>query len=39
MRRIYPSRADSFGVSLFPTGGTTRVQTLKSWKIMPSNPY
>ena len=39
MRRIYPSRADSIGVSLFSTGGPTRVQTLKAWKIMPSNPY
>ncbi len=39
MRRIYPSRADSFGVSLFSTGGTTRVHTLKSWKLSPSNPY
>jgi len=39
MRRIYPSRADSIGVSLFSTGGTTRVRTLEAWKIMPSNPY
>jgi len=38
-RRIYPSRADSLGVSLFSTGGTTRVHALKAWKIMPSNPY
>jgi beta-fructofuranosidase len=38
-RRLYPSRADSLGVSLFSTGGTTRVRRLKSWKIMPSNPY
>jgi beta-fructofuranosidase len=39
MRRIYPSRADSIGVSLFSTGGSTRVHSLKAWKIMPSNPY
>jgi beta-fructofuranosidase len=38
-RRIYPSRADSIGVSLFATGGKTRVHTLEAWKIMPSNPY
>jgi beta-fructofuranosidase len=38
-RRIYPSRADSIGVSLFSTGGTTKVHALKAWKIMPSNPY
>jgi len=38
-RRIYPSRADSIGVSLFSTGGTARVRTLEAWKIMPSNPF
>jgi beta-fructofuranosidase len=38
-RRIYPSRADSMGVSLFSTGGKTEVHALDSWKIMPSNPY
>ena len=39
MRRIYPARPDSVGVSLFSTGGTTQVHTLKSWNISPSNPY
>jgi beta-fructofuranosidase len=38
-RRIYPSHEDSIGVSLFSTGGATRVRTLEAWKIMPSNPY
>jgi beta-fructofuranosidase len=38
-RRIYPSREDSIGVSLFSNGGTTRVYTLEAWKIVPSNPY
>jgi len=38
-RRIYPSRADSIGVSLFSTGGATSVRTLEAWKIMPSNPF
>jgi len=38
-RRIYPSRADSIGVSLFSTGGSTRVRRLDAWKIMPSNPF
>jgi len=38
-RRIYPSRPDSVGVSLFATGGKTRVHRLEAWKIMPSNPY
>ena len=39
MRFIYPSQPDSLGVSLFSTGGTTRVHTLQSWKISPSNPF
>jgi beta-fructofuranosidase len=38
-RRIYPSRADSIGVSLFSTGGTARVRTLEAYNIAPSNPY
>ena len=39
MRRVYPSRPDSVGVSLFSIGGTTQVHTLESWNISPSNPY
>jgi hypothetical protein len=39
MRRIYPSRPDSLGVSLFSTGGDTKVHALEAWKITPSNPY
>ena len=39
MRRIYPSRPDSVGVSLFSKGGTTQVHKLEAWKISPSNPY
>jgi len=38
-RRIYPSRPDSIGVSLFSTGGTTKVRTLEAYNIAPSNPY
>jgi len=38
-RCIYPSRADSLGVSLFSTGGTTQVHALEAWSISPSNPY
>jgi len=38
-RRIYPSRPDSVGVSLFSTGGDTMVHTLEAWNIEPSNPY
>jgi beta-fructofuranosidase len=39
MRRIYPSRADSVGVSLISTGGATKVHALEAWNIAPSNPY
>ena len=39
MRRIYPSRADSVGVSLFSTGGATKVHALEAWNIAASNPY
>jgi beta-fructofuranosidase len=39
MRRIYPSRGDSVGVSLFSTGGDTEVRTFEAWNISPSNPY
>jgi beta-fructofuranosidase len=39
MRRIYPSRSDSLGVSVFSKGGSTKVNVLKSWHISPSNPY
>ena len=38
-RRIYPSQADSVGVSLFSTGGDTKVHALEAWKIDASNPY
>lgn len=39
MRRIYPTRKDSVGVSIFATGGNANVPVLKKWDIMPSNPY
>jgi beta-fructofuranosidase len=39
MRRIYPARADSVGVSLFSTGGDAEVYTLEAYKITPTNPY
>ena len=39
VRRIYPAQPDSLGVSLFTAGGPAEVNTLKSWKISPSNPY
>jgi sucrose-6-phosphate hydrolase SacC (GH32 family) len=39
MRRVYPSRADSLGVAIFSRGGPARVQKLRKWDMMPSNPY
>ena len=39
MRRIYPTRADSLGVSLFSGGAGTKVPRLEAWDMMPSNPY
>ena len=39
MRRIYPSRPDSLGVSLFSGDDPVRVRSLSCWQISPSNPY
>ena len=39
MRRIYPSRSDSLGVTLYSRGGAARVPTLQAWEMMPANPY
>jgi beta-fructofuranosidase len=39
MRRIYPTRADSVGVSLFSQGGAAKVRRVTAWKMAPSNPY
>ncbi|MCX7045487.1 MAG: GH32 C-terminal domain-containing protein [Candidatus Sumerlaeota bacterium] len=39
MRRIYPSRADSIGVSLFSAGGAMKIRQLKAWQMAPSNPW
>jgi len=39
MRRVYPSRADSVGVSLFSNGGPATATTVEGWDMMPSNPY
>ncbi len=36
-RRIYPSRPDSVGVSLFADGGDATVHSLEAWRIAPSN--
>ena len=39
MRRVYPSRADSVGVTIFSNGGAANVATFEAWEMMPSNPY
>ena len=37
-RRIYPT-LNGKGISLFSKGGKVKIQTIKSWELMPSNPY
>jgi beta-fructofuranosidase len=39
MRRIYPMREDSVGVSLFSRGGASNVRHAKAWKMAPTNPW
>ena len=39
LMRGLPSRPDSVGVRLFPSGGDARIHTLEAWNITPSNPY
>lgn len=39
MRRIYPSRPDSFGVRLKSCGGAADVSRIEAWQLMPSNPF
>lgn len=38
-RRIYPTRGDSIGVSLFSKGGPAEVPSLEAWEIAPANPH
>ncbi|MCX6908689.1 MAG: GH32 C-terminal domain-containing protein [Verrucomicrobia bacterium] len=39
LRRIYPMRSDSLGVSVFANGGAAKVRQVKAWQMAPSNPY
>ncbi len=39
VRRVYPVRVDSTGVSVFANGGPARVSELRCWQMAPSNPY
>lgn len=38
-QRIYPSRADSLGVTLFAHGGGITVRSLEAWEMSPVNSY
>lgn len=39
LRRIYPVRPDSLGISVFATGGAAQVRQVKAWQLAPSNAY
>ncbi|NQT16575.1 MAG: GH32 C-terminal domain-containing protein [Planctomycetes bacterium] len=38
-QRIYPTREDALGVSLFAQGGRAKVRSVKSWDMAPTNPW
>ncbi|MDQ1257393.1 MAG: hypothetical protein QG656_1997, partial [Candidatus Hydrogenedentes bacterium] len=38
-RRVYPTRGDSLGVSLFAESGDAHFAQVKAWRMMPSQPY
>jgi hypothetical protein len=37
-QRIYPSRADSRGITFFSKGGDAQFITWSAWDMAPSNP-
>jgi len=37
-RRIYPT-LEGTGICLFSKGGNLKIQSIKAWEMMPSNPY
>jgi beta-fructofuranosidase len=39
MRRVYPTRGDSLGVTIFSRCGPVRASQLHKWDMMPSNAY
>jgi beta-fructofuranosidase len=39
MRRIYPTGAESQGVSLFSRGGDAHVRSVEAWDMAPANPW
>ena len=38
-QRIYPTRADSLGVSLFARGGSALCRSVEAWDMAASNPW
>ena len=38
-RRVYPTRNDSLGVSLFVDGGAAQCLNANAWEMMPANPF
>jgi hypothetical protein len=38
-QRIYPSRQDALGVSLFCKGGSAKVLSLNAWDMAATNPW
>lgn len=38
-RRVYPTRPDSTGLSLFAEGGAAKFQNVTGWEMVPANPY
>jgi beta-fructofuranosidase len=38
-RRVYPSREDSLGISLFAKGPPASFKNVKAWEMAPANPY
>jgi sucrose-6-phosphate hydrolase SacC (GH32 family) len=38
-QRLYPTRADSLGVSLFARGGSVKVISLRAWDVSPTNSW
>jgi len=38
-QRVFPTRPDSTGVSLYSRGGKAKVKTLDAWKMAPANSY
>ena len=38
-RRVFPTRNDSLGVGLFVEGGAATFDSVKAWRMMPTQPY